>query len=98
MRRRGLRATLAPAARTTRSAAWLTLEAFRNRELPLRVRKPAGLLKELGKEIVGGAVIRIVLNGASQHPFRCGRLPFLHVRPAEHDIRRAVKRIEPDGF
>ena len=25
------------------AAPWLTLEAFRNRELPLRVREPAGL-------------------------------------------------------
>jgi hypothetical protein len=47
---------------------------------------------------MGGAVIRIVLNGAHQHPLSRCRLPFFHVRAAEHDVGRAVKRVEPDGF
>src|SRR3954465_4990449 len=40
-------------------------------------------------------VIRIVLDGASQHPFRCRGLPLLRVGPAEQNVGSAVKRVEP---
>src|SRR3954470_23959437 len=81
---------------TAVSAPGLILQAFRGRQLALRVLHPSDLLVELPEQVMRRPIVRIVLNGPRQHSFGRGGLALLHIGATEDDVRSAVVRVEPD--
>src|SRR3954452_5835516 len=74
----------------------IALQPLGDRELALRFFRAAGLLQQLGEEVMGRLVVRIVFDRTAQHLLRGGRLAGFRVRLAEQDVRSAEVRIHPD--